>query len=608
MATPTDLKIDGLNFAEIRENFKSFLQAQSQFTDYNFNGSGLSTLIDVLAYNTYYNSFYLNMVSTESFLSTAQRRSSVVNLARSLNYTPRSTSSARVVCTLNVTPTGGTPSTITLPKYTRFEAIIEDVSYYFLTQDALIFIRDGNGQYILENVTLVEGKLVTEKYIKNTLDSDQRFLINNEMIDTSTLSVRVINSSADSTTRVFSKATNIVNVEFDSLVYFIEEVEDGKFEIFFGDDILGVALVNGNLIYMEYLISSGNLANDVNALTLASSVSGVTSIEVTVTQPSFGGDDRESIDRIKFNAPKSYASQNRAVTPDDYLSFVLNQPNVDSAIVWGGEDNDPPVYGKVFIAVKPKVGNSLTTVEKQNIVNYVLKPKKVLTFETEIVDPDYIYLLIDSNIKYDSTQNVLSTTNLETIIRNTVSNYNSKEIGGFSKYFRYSKLSRLIDTSERSILSSVLTVRMRKEVSISLNVSSYYKIDFVNPIDDITSGRVSTHPFNAGNKISSNEFTYNGLAGCFLEENGGIMRIYRKVGPSYIGVEPNIGTVDYQNGTVVLNGFKPQAFADGGTTLKLTAIPAEMDILPLRTQIITIRDEDVTVNLIDDNTISNVKR
>lgn len=608
MATPTDLKIDGLNFAEIRENFKSFLQSQSEFTDYNFNGSGLSTLIDVLAYNTYYNSFYLNMVSTESFLSTAQRRSSVVNLARSLNYVPRSTSSARIICTLTVTPDGGTPATITIPKYTRFEAIIEDVSYYFLTQESLTFIRDVNGAYILENVTLVEGRLVTEKYIKNTLDSDQRFLINNETIDTSTLSVRVINSSSDSTTRVFSKASNIVNVEFDSLVYFLEEVEDGKFELFFGDNILGAALVNGNLIYAEYLVSSGNLVNDVTALTLASSISGVASITSLITQPSFGGDERESIDRIKFNAPKSYASQNRAVTPDDYLSIVLNQPNVDSAIVWGGEDNDPPYYGKVFIAVKPKVGTSLTTTEKQNIINSALKSKKVLTFETEIVDPEYIYLLIDSTIKYDSTQNVLNTTNLENIIRNTVSLYNSREIGGFSKYFRYSKLSRMIDTCERSIMSSVLSIRMRKETSIVLNTESYYEINFVNPINDITSGRASSHPFNAGNKISSNEFTYNGLSGCFMEENGGIMRIYRKVGASNISVESNVGSVDYATGKVILNGFNPQAFADLGSTLKLTAIPAEMDILPLRTQVIKIRDEDVTVTLIDDNTISNVKR
>jgi len=608
MTTPTDLRLDGLNFAEIRENFKAFLQSQNQFRDYNFDGSGLSTLLDVLAYNTYYNSFYLNMVSTESFLSTAQRRSSVVNLARSLNYVPRSTSSAKIICNLTATPSAGTPSTLTLPKYTRFEAIIEDVSYYFLTQEALTFIRDGNGEYVLEDVTLIEGSLVTEKYIKNTSDSDQRFLINNETVDTTTITVRVLNSNSDSTTRVFTRATNVVNVESDSLVYFIEEVEDGKFELFFGDGVIGVALQNGNLVYIEYLLSSGSLANDVTSLSLASSVSGVGDVAVEVTQSSYGGDERESIDRIKFNAPKSYASQNRVITTEDYASLVLQQPNVDSVVVWGGEDNDPPYYGKVFIAVKPKVGTSLTVSEKENIIRSAINPKKMLTIETEIVDPEYIYLIVDSTVKYDGTQKLLTTTNLENIIRNIISNYSSNEIGGFSKYFRYSRLSRLIDTCERSILSSILNIRMRKEISTQLNLGAFYEINFANPIDSITSERAIEHPFNAGNKIISNEFTYDGFPTCFMEENGGIMRIYRKSGASFISVVDNIGTVDYESGKVNLNGFNPQAYADGGTTLKLTAYPAEMDLLPLRNQVIQIRDTDVSVTLIDDNTISLTKR
>lgn len=608
MATPTDLKIDGLNFNEIRDNFKSFLQAQQQFKDYNFDSSGLSTLLDVLSYNTYYNSFYVNMVSTEAFLSTAQRRSSVVNLARSLNYTPRSTSSARVVCTLTATPSAGLPATLTIPKYTRFEASVNDSSYYFLTPTSLTFIRDDNNEYILSDVTLIEGRLVTEKYIRNVTDSDQRFMINNSTVDTSTMTVRVLNSTSDSTTRIFSVADNVVDIESDSLVYFIEEVEDGKFELFFGDGNIGAPLVNGNLLYIEYLVSSGNLANDVQSLSLASSITGISDITIAVTQPSYGGDQRETIAAIKFNAPKAYASQNRAITTEDYTSFVLKQPNVDSAIVWGGEDNDPPYYGKVFIAIKPKVGEALTITEKESIINYVLKPKKVLTIDVEIVDPEYVYLLIDSTVKFDSNQNVLNSTNLQTLIRNTVLNYESSDLGGFSKYFRYSKLSRLIDTCERSILSSVLNIRLRKEIGVQLNVAAPYTIDFANPIDSITQNRAAAHPYNAGNKVISNEFVYAGFPNCFMEENGGIMRIYRKSGASFIGVIANIGTLNYATGKVTLNGFSPQAFADGGTTLKLTAYPADMDILPLRTQIITIREEDITVNLIDDNTISVTKR
>lgn len=607
MATPTDLRIDGVSFPEIRENLKSFLQSQDIFKDYNFDASGLSVLLDVLAYNTYYNSFYLNMTATEAFLSTAQRRNSVVQLARSLNYTPRSVSSAKLTANMTVTPVGS-PTSVIIPKYTRFEATNETGKFYFMTDAAHTVIPNANSEYIIEDITLIEGKQITEKYVVNTADVGQRYLINNANVDTSTLIVRVINSVSDSTVKVFNRAENVVEIETNSPVYFLEEVEDGKYEIFFGDGITGAALNNGNLIYIEYLISAGSNANDIQSVLLASSINDILSIATTVTTPSYGGDDREDIERIRFNAPKAFAAQNRAITSEDYTSLILKQPNVGSAMVWGGEDNDPPYYGKVFIAVKPKVGDVLTATEKSFLVENIIKPKKVLTVSVDIVDPEYIYLVIDTTVKYDSTQNILNTTNLVTVIRNVISNYNTTDLNEFSRYFRYSKLSRLIDTSERSILSSILKIRMRKETPVQLNTSATYTINFSNPIDDITLNRPANHPYNVGNRISSNEFTYAGLPACYLEENNGIMRIYRKLGTSFVGVVSNIGTVDYTSGKITLNSFAPQSFTDGGNTLKLTAYPKELDILPLRTQVITILDEDVSVTLLDDNKISLTKR
>lgn len=606
MATPTDLRLDGLNFDAIKENFKSFLQNQDQFRDYNFESSGISVLLDVLAYNTYYNSFYLNMVSTESFLATAQRRNSVVNLARSMNYVPRSTSSARIVGNMTLT-TAGSAASIVVPKYTKFEATVNDVSYYFLTQEALTFVLQ-DGAYVRNNITLIEGKKTTDKYTKDINDVNQRFLITNSLADTSTLSVRVINSSSDSYTRVFNRVDNLVNIDGNSLVYFLEEVEDGKFEVFFGDDTTGKALVNGNLIYLEYLVSAGSAANDVQNISYYSSVEDVSGITFTTTTSSYGGDERESIDRIRFNAPKSYAAQNRAITAEDYASIVLSQPNIGSVTVWGGEDNDPPYYGKVFIAVKPKVGETLTETEKQNLINFVIEPKKILTITPEIVDPEYTYLTLDITAKYDGTQNTLSTTSLTSVILSTVMNYVSNDLGEFSRYFRFSKLSRLIDTSERSILSSNLVVKMKKEVFIQLGVNARYEIDFSNAIDNVTESRPSTHPYNAGNKLSSNEFTYNGYPNCFLEDNGGLIRVYRKSGSSYVGVSANVGTINYATGKVILTDFAVDSFLDDGTTLNLLAVPQNYDILPLRTQIITVREEDVNVTLVDDNTISLTKR
>jgi hypothetical protein len=287
---------------------------------------------------------------------------------------------------------------------------------------------------------------------------------------------------------------------------------------------------------------------------------------------------------------------------------VLGQPNIGSVTVWGGEDNDPPYYGKVFIAVKPKVGETLTQTEKQNLIDFVITPKKILTITPEIVDPEYTYLTIDITAKYDGTQNTLSTTSLTSVILSTVMQYANSDLGEFSRYFRFSKLSRLIDTAERSLLSSNLNVKMKKEIYIQLGVNARYEINLSNAIDNVTESRPSTHPYNAGNKVSSNEFTYNGYPNCFLEDNGGLIRVYRKSGSSYVGVSGNVGTINYGTGKIVLSDFSVDSFLDGGTTLNILAIPQNYDILPLRTQIITIRESDVSVTLIDDNTISLTKR
>jgi len=605
MATPTNLKLDGLDYQSIKDNFKSFLGGQDKFKDYNFDASGLNVLLDVLAYNTYYNSFYVNMVSNEAFLSTAQRRNSVVAAARSLNYTPRSTTSSKLVANLTVAPVG-TPASVLIPRYTSFNAVTDIGSLSFVNLEPVTVFSSEN--YTANTVTLVEGSFVQEEYTVTIADTEQRFIISNSDVDTTTLRVRVQNSVSDSTIRSFNKADSYVNISSTTLVYFLEEVEDGLFEVKFGNGVFGTELLDGNIVLLEYMSSDGENGNDVSSISYAASSAGIVTITATVTTNSYGGDERESIERIKFNAPKSYASQNRLVTKDDYESLVMQQFNVRSAIAWGGEDNDPPYYGKVFIAIQPKSGQILTETEKINLKTYTLDPKKIVTMNVEIVDPEYIYLLIEANVKYNSSMNVLNSTNLNSLIISRIMEYKDEQLSQFSKYFRYSQLSRVIDTSERSIQSSYLRVRMRKEISVQLNLNASYVIDFANPIDNTTESRPSTHPYAAGNKISSNGFTYQGFLNCYMEENGGIMRIYRQSGPNYIGVVANIGTVNYETGRVNITSFFPESFDDGGTTLKLTVIPREVDILPLRTQIITIRETDVSINLIDDNDISLTRR
>jgi hypothetical protein len=606
MADSTNLKVNELDFDKIKTNLRDYLKAQDQFRDYNFSGSGISVLLDILAYNTYYNSFYLNMVAAESFLATAQKRNSIINHARSLNYTPRSRISSLVEGSFTITPIG-TPTSISIPQYTRFTGTIDGVTYYFNTLTSAT-VTPSAGTYTLSNVTLKEGLYYNYRYIVNIVDKEQRFMIPNSGVDTTTLVVKVINSSTDSTTRSFTSATNLVEIDATSQIFFLEEVEDGRFELFFGDGIHGVALQDGNIVSLEYLVSSGETANDIQQLTYASSIPNVSTIDFTSTSPSQGGQEREDINRIRFNSTRSYEAQNRAVTVDDFKALLLKQPNVGQVSIWGGEDNVPPTYGRVFIAIKPVSGEVLTATEKTNLIEYVIKPKKILTTTIEMVDPEYIYLLIDVNVKFDSGKTTLTSSSLQSAVLNVITNYNTNELTDFAKYFRYSRLSRLIDVAERSILNSTMTVRLRKELDVQLNQSSKYEIPFSNAIDNTSFGRPETHPYNVGNKLSSNEFTYNGYPACFLEENNGLIRIYRQSGIQTVGVVSNIGTLNYDTGLVVLNGFAPQAFADGGTTLKLTAYPRDLDVLPLRNQIVNIRNNDISVTLTDDNTISLTKR
>ena len=605
MATPTNLKIDGVNFQQIRDNFKNYLKNQEQFKDYNFDAAGIATLLDILSFNTYYNSFYVNMVATESNLNTAQRRNSIVNLAGTVNYVPRSTTAAKLTGKLVVSPTGS-PATITLPQYSRFDAVNEGITYSFLTQEPLTFTSATS--YTLNSVELIQGRNVQERYTVNLDDGTQRFLINNPGVDTSTLLVRVQTSATIGTLRVFENPTNLVEVGPDTRAYFIKEVEDGKYEVTFGDGVLGAALNNDNIVILDYIVTEGEAGNQIRSITLTSTVAGIEEVAFTAADASSGGENRETAERIRFAAPKFYAAQNRAVTVEDYRAILLNAPNVGSVAVWGGEDNDPPFYGRVFIAVKPTIGEQLTTTEKDSIVRTILKNKKILTVQNEIVDPEFIFISLVADVMYDPEQTVATQQSVKSKIIDTIKNYNDTDINQFSKYLRYSKLSRLIDTCERSILSSSLIMSMYKEVDLQLGQASRYVIGFSNPIATTTVGRLSSFAYGQGGAITSGAFTYQGFSNCFLEDNNGIIRVFRRVEQNIFGVAQNVGTIDYTTGKIILNDFSPSAIAAGGVTLKIFATPSEKDILPLRGQIVSIRDEDITVNLTNDKTISLVRR
>jgi hypothetical protein len=597
-------KISDLDFDSIRGNLVSYLKQQDQFRDYNFEGSGISVLLDLLAYNSYQQNFFLNMAYNESFLSTAQKRDSVIQAARSLGYTPRSRTSSRITGTAELNITSGTPSTIEIPRNTRFNASIDGRTYTFTNIESATVIRNqSTGKYIYPDLELVEGTQLTQRYTVNTNNGDQRFLIPNPNVDITTITVSVLNSSTDSTTKTFNRQTNITQVGPDDLVFGVEEVEDGLYELFFGDGIIGAKLDNGNIVRINYNISSGPDANGIQKVNFSGAIDNVLSVTFTPNAPATGGAEKEDLRSIKYNAPRAYDTQNRAVTRDDYAALVRNQPNVRSVKAWGGEDNDPPVYGKVFLSIRGTDTESLSATEKETIIQNVLKPKNVVTIQPEIVDPDFIYIMPTVIVKHELKNTILGSEGVKKKVIAAIESYSNENLGVFDKYFRYSRLSKIIDNSEQSILNSLLSYQMRKEIELQLGVSTQYVINFENPVNNLTYGRPPIHPYAIGNAISSSLFTYDGYENCELDENGGLMRVFRRQGTERIGVSQNVGTIDYDTGKIVLNDFAPTALANGETKLKIYARPRgdSSDIIPVRNQIIEILDEDIDVSVYDDS-------
>ena len=374
MAEATKLRVSELDFDQIKNNFKNYIKEQDIFRDYNLDGSVISHLLDILAYNTHYNSFYLNMVANEMFIDSATTRNAMISLAKQLGYTPKSRTGARANVNLSITP-DDSPSNITVAKYTKFSSTINGVNYVYVTDKSYSTTANAdNATVTISNVTLIEGEPLSFRYTANTQDSSQRFTIPNRGVDHSTITVSIKDNATTSDQTPYTQASDLLETSSTSNVFFIEETSDFLTEIKFGDGVLGRKLRNGNIVIIDYVTSSGVLGNDANTFLVTSSAGGYTSVTVTTNNKAEGGSDEESVDSIRFNAPKNYSTQNRAVTKDDYKRIILRDyPQAESIVVYGGEEADPPEYGKVFVGIKPKSGLFLTDSVKTNIRDNILK-------------------------------------------------------------------------------------------------------------------------------------------------------------------------------------------------------------------------------------------
>jgi hypothetical protein len=576
------LNVSELDFDQIKLNLKEFLRSQDKLQDYDFEGSALSTMLDVMAYVTHYNAINANIGINETFLETAQSRGSVVGHARQLAYTPKSATGP--VASISVQVNNPNSNTLTLERGTRFTSVVDNVTYTFSTTKSY-----NTTNAFFADVEIRQGISKKTNYIFDTRTSE-RFIIPDLNVDTTTIRVNVFDSEASTVGTTFTPVKNINQVTSKSNVYFLNEAFDGRYEITFGDGVIGQSLVNGNLIEIDYLITEGEDSNGAAAFSLSGTIEGNSAVTITTNQAASGGTAKESIKSIKYNAPLSFASQNRAVTPDDYKAIILeNFNNAKSIVVWGGEDNDPPQYGKSFISVIPKVGEVLSSAEKDLIVKDIIRPKSVVSITPEFVDPVYTYVALEVFYKRNSSESSLSFGEITSLVEQSIDSYNENQLRKFDGILRYSTLLNAIDTAEKSIINSSVRVYMKKRFIPVLNQTVKYELDFSSPIYSTSSKEAVIY--------RSSNFTFAGEQ-CSLQDyvnSSGErrVRVIRGSGVNQTTIANDVGYVDALAGKIVLTSFNPSAFV--GPYIELTVIPNSNDVAPKRNNIVSIDTDDVVV-------------
>ena len=585
----TKLEISQLDFDGIKDNLKTFLSQQDEFVDYDFEGSGMNILLDVLAYNTHYLGYNANMLANEMYLDSADQRSSVVSLAKQVGYTPTSSVSSKAK--IDVVVNNGSGASITMSRGTKFTTTVDGTNYSFVNNDD-VSITPVDGVYKFSNLDIYEGTYLNYKYTANTSDTDQRFIIPNDNVDTTTLTVKVQESSSDSTTNTYKLATGITALDNTSKVYFLQEVENGRFEVYFGDGVLGEAIADGNIVILDYITCNLDEPNGATTFTLSGTVGGFANVTITTIDNASNGSAAETIKSIKYNAPRDYTSQDRAVTAEDYKVLVKSlYANAQSVQVYGGEDAAVPDYGKVYVSIKAKSGSNLTTATKESIVQS-LKSYAVASVTPVIIDPETTFITLTTTFKYDSSLTTKDFSTLQTNVLDAVSSYNTDTLEDFTGMFRYSAVGKVIDDSDTSILSNITKVKMYKYITPTLSSGLKYTLSFNNAFYNPH----SEHNKSAGGIVSSTGFKINDDSSTnehFLDDDGnGNIRVYYLSGTTRIYTSSTYGTINYSTGEIILTSANITSISnvDGAasTQIRVTVQPDSNDIVPVRNQVLSI--------------------
>jgi hypothetical protein len=605
MAIERRISASELDFDQIKTNIVAYMKAtDTTFNDYNYDGSAMATIIDVLSYITHINSMNANFALNETFLDTAQLRSSVVSHAKLLGYTPRSISPS--IAYINVkmnyddteTPlwnhdANNDPLPLTMERGTKFSTSIDGVTYPMFASITNTINFDSSTGWNFLNIAIEQGTLtsISYTYQNNTFE---QYLIPNININTKSIKVTVIDSASTTASKVYTLNSNVVDLDGTSEVFFLEEGRDGYYEVKFGDNIIGKRPGNGNSIVIEYSkIASGTDVNGATVFTMTDSLNTNTNETVTLVTKATGGAARETKEAIKFNAPLSHVSQNRAVTPDDYKAIIKNEfADIEAVQVWGGEDHDVPDYGKVYISIKPLSAEVLTDTQKATIKTNILKPKNVVSITPVLVDPEYTYIDLEVYFKYNPNLATVTASGLATSIRNTLVTYNNDTLKSFGGVYRDSNVLKKIDDTNIAILSNITRIKMTKKITPVLSTSTKYTLKFNQALTDIDATTGTT-----GSYVTSTIFTFSGVDAQLKDfyDSSSDTRIIQIVDTANLVLDTNIGDVNEEAGTITLNSFAPTALPTGSTTIDVTVKPASSDVSPTRNELLTINTSTATI-------------
>ena len=587
----SSIVLTNLDFDTIKTTFKSYLQSQERFNDYDFDGSNINVLLDILAYNTYHNAFYLNMVGNEMFLDSAQLRDSVVSHAKELNYVPQSFRSAQANVNISISSTDTTKRSIVIPKGTAFTSRLLDKNYTFSVDENIIIsdysILNNLITFTGKNITLYEGFYVNDTYTY-TYGSPTKLIISNKNVDISSVTVTVVEDSGSSTL-VYKRATSMFDLTKDSQVFFVQGAESDSYEIVFGDGVTGRRPKNNSIISIEYRISNGELPNGCNKFVPDSTIQGETNIVVLTNSPAAGGNVYETVESIKYNAPRHFTSQERAITTEDYETLLkLNFPEINTVTAYGGEDLNPPQFGKVYVSVDLREVDALPDIKKQEYYRF-LKPRSPVSIDPVFVDPEYTYLGITSKVNYNVNITALTADDIKTIAGSAILLYAENNLNNFNRTFRYSKLVQAIDNAQVSIISNETDVTIIKIITPELNRFLTFDISYNIPLTVEQQTTQLTNQFS----VYSSFIQYKGIKS-FIRDNGtGLLNVLSAATEAVIDT---VGTIDYDTGLLQFSNIKIDSYFGAG--IKFYAYPRNKDISTINNVILNIIEEDLAINVV----------